>query len=150
MDRSLDQWDEISPLLRFLVVIGVVETLATIFYFCVTLWCLARHKRTIDDENVGSIATPIPPITALIHSLREDEPTPLARVVLVPERRGGPKQDPWEPANLSPAPSLAPAAPFLEITRSVLTAGGITAVGIHGMDGALMKDRLSSLNRQAY
>ncbi|KAI3553088.1 hypothetical protein CABS01_07068 [Colletotrichum abscissum] len=51
MDRSLDQWDEISPLLRFLVVIGVVETLATIFYFCVTLWCLARHKRTIDDEN---------------------------------------------------------------------------------------------------
>lgn len=68
MDRSLDQWDEISPLLRFLVVIGVVETLATIFYFCVTLWCLARHKRTIDDENVGGIATPISPVTALIHS----------------------------------------------------------------------------------
>ncbi|EXF84952.1 FAD dependent oxidoreductase [Colletotrichum fioriniae PJ7] len=131
MDRSLDQWDEISPLLRFLVVLGVVETFATIFYFCVTLWCLARHKRTIDDENPPVRTKDLRDIHGGQHRAWDEEPTPLARVVLVPERRGGPKQDTWEPTHLSPTPSLvAPAAPLYAISEASLSRYSLTLLAL--------------------
>ncbi|KXH66647.1 hypothetical protein CSAL01_13435 [Colletotrichum salicis] len=136
MDRSADRWNEISPLLRFLIVIGVVETLATILYFGITLWYLARHKKPVDDESQPRICTKrIRGARGIVVTMdKVKEQAPLARVVLAPERRGGPREEAWEPIDLPSTPSITAATPWYAVPEASRSRYSLSMMALQSYD----------------
>ncbi|OHE99700.1 hypothetical protein CORC01_05058 [Colletotrichum orchidophilum] len=115
---NFNRWPKVPPWLKILIlVVGPVTLCMAIIIICIRRRHAKRIEKT-DDENSPISMKEVHDAHGGQDGAWEDNPVPLARVVMAPRRgRGSKEQEAWEPVDLSPASSFT-ATPLYAIPEA--------------------------------